>query len=205
MRFRSAISRGRIRWPGLSPVESDRTGLPTAFHGDADGHGDDDCRLRPDADRSGGRQAEYIYSLPVTLSVTLGISWLLAMTFCAVLAAAFIRAPKDRNQPSAPLPWLAAKCGALIRRRKGGSDSDQKGDFIGNTLGLLVGGVVKCSLSPHWSRLACWSQLFHCPSVRSFFQRTCEISSSFRSFCQRQPQSLKPMKPRNKSRPFSEH
>lgn len=42
-----------------------------------------------------GGGKEYIYSLPVTLSVTLGISWLLAMTFCVILAAAFIRADAD--------------------------------------------------------------------------------------------------------------
>jgi len=54
-----------------------------------------------------GGGAEYVYSLPVTLSTTLLLSWFLAMTMCVVLAAAFIRAPKDPNRPSAPLPWLA--------------------------------------------------------------------------------------------------
>ena len=53
-----------------------------------------------------GSKQEYIYSLPVTLSVTLGISWILAMTFCVILAAAVIRAPLDPTQPAAPLPWL---------------------------------------------------------------------------------------------------
>ena len=41
-----------------------------------------------------GSTREYVYSLPVTLSVTLALSWVLAMTFCTILAAAFIRAPK---------------------------------------------------------------------------------------------------------------
>ena len=53
-----------------------------------------------------GGSAEYVYSLPVTLSTTLLLSWLFAMSICVVLAAAFIRAPKDPNQPSAPLPRL---------------------------------------------------------------------------------------------------
>lgn len=53
-----------------------------------------------------GGAAEYIYSLPVTLSTTLLLSWLYAMTICVVLAAGIIRAPKDPNRASAPLPRL---------------------------------------------------------------------------------------------------
>ncbi|MEL7500439.1 MAG: efflux RND transporter permease subunit [Planctomycetota bacterium] len=53
-----------------------------------------------------GGSAEYVYSLPVTLSTTLLISWLFAMTICVILAAALIRAPKNPDVPSAPLPWL---------------------------------------------------------------------------------------------------
>ncbi|HBE66608.1 MAG TPA: AcrB/AcrD/AcrF family protein [Planctomycetaceae bacterium] len=62
----------------------------------------------------GGR--EYVYSLPVTLSTTLLLSWFLAMTFCVILAAAFIRAPKNPNAPSAPIPWLTALAGKLYSR-----------------------------------------------------------------------------------------
>ena len=78
-----------------------------------------------------GTQKEYVYSLPVTLSVTLIISWFLAMTFCSILAAKFIRAPKDPDKPSAPLPWLFAKLQALIPRKKTTSERDtQKTDFV---------------------------------------------------------------------------
>ena len=74
-----------------------------------------------------GSTREYVYSLPVTLSVTLGISWILAMTFCTILAGAFIRAPADPTKPSAPLPWLFAKVTALITRRsKAGSTADEQ-------------------------------------------------------------------------------
>lgn len=38
-----------------------------------------------------GGAAEYVYSLPVTVSTTLAISWILAMTFCVVLAGIVIR------------------------------------------------------------------------------------------------------------------
>ena len=53
-----------------------------------------------------GGAAEYVYSLPVTLSTTLLLSWLFAMSICVVLAAAFIRAPRHPDRPSAPLPYL---------------------------------------------------------------------------------------------------
>ena len=78
-----------------------------------------------------GSTREYVYSLPVTLSMTLGISWVLAMTFCTILAAAFIRAPADPTKPSAPLPWLFAKLIALTKRRRGtGEAADQESDPI---------------------------------------------------------------------------
>ncbi len=68
-----------------------------------------------------GNTQEYIYSLPVTLSITLGVSWILAMTFCTILAAAFIRPPRDPSRPSAPIPWLMSK---VFRRKPGSDDGD---------------------------------------------------------------------------------
>ncbi|MEM7314938.1 MAG: efflux RND transporter permease subunit, partial [Planctomycetota bacterium] len=50
-----------------------------------------------------GGAKEYVYSLPVTVSVTLAVSWLLAMTFCVILAAAIIRVPADPNRSSSPV------------------------------------------------------------------------------------------------------
>ena len=46
-----------------------------------------------------GSTREYVYSLPVTLSVTLGISWGLAMTFCTILAA-LIHSSSQGPRPS---------------------------------------------------------------------------------------------------------
>ena len=63
-----------------------------------------------------GGGAEYVYSLPVTLSTTLLISWFFAMTICVILAAAFIRAPRNPDVPSAPLPWLSAKLGTIFQK-----------------------------------------------------------------------------------------
>ena len=64
-----------------------------------------------------GGSAEYVYSLPVTLSTTLLISWFFAMSICVVLAAAFIRAPNDPTRPTAPLPWLSSLLGRKRRRK----------------------------------------------------------------------------------------
>jgi len=87
-----------------------------------------------------GTKKEYVYSLPVTLSVTLGISWLLATTFCTVLAAAFIRAPKDPTRPTAPVPWLISKLQALLGGPPG-EDGRQK-DLIDQTFRTVVRGAV---------------------------------------------------------------
>ncbi len=64
-----------------------------------------------------GVNREFIYSLPTTLSVMLAVSWLIAMTFCVILAAWFIRPPKDLAQPTAPLPWLMAKLSSFASSR----------------------------------------------------------------------------------------
>ena len=67
-----------------------------------------------------GGGKEYVYSLPVTLSTTLLLSWFLAMTICVILASAFIRAPKNPEVPDAPLPWLmymGGKTWKVIKQR----------------------------------------------------------------------------------------
>lgn len=66
-----------------------------------------------------GVNREFIYSLPITLSVMLAVSWVLAMTFCVILAAWFIRPPKDPSQPTAPLPWLVKKLSSLSGSQTG--------------------------------------------------------------------------------------
>ncbi|MBI1312631.1 AcrB/AcrD/AcrF family protein [bacterium] len=78
-----------------------------------------------------GSTREYVFSLPVTLSITLGISWILAMTFCTILAAAFIRAPVDPSKPSAPLPWLFSRLLSLTKRKSPQlASDDSKSDPI---------------------------------------------------------------------------
>ncbi|OYP34924.1 efflux RND transporter permease subunit [Rhodopirellula sp. MGV] len=53
-----------------------------------------------------GGGKEYVYSLPVTVSTTLALSWVLAMSLCVILAGLFIRAPKQ-DTPASPLVRLA--------------------------------------------------------------------------------------------------
>ena len=66
--------------------------------------------------QGGGK--EYVYSLPVTLSTTLLLSWFLAMTICVILSAAFIRGEANTEIPSAPLPWLSYQLGKMMQRGK---------------------------------------------------------------------------------------
>ena len=76
-----------------------------------------------------GSNSEFIFSLPITLSVMLGVSWMLAMTFCVILAARFIRVPVDSNRPTAPLPWLyfqTSKLAKRIFRRKRQSEGESE-------------------------------------------------------------------------------
>ena len=62
-----------------------------------------------------GSQREYVYSLPVTITVVLGLSYVLAMTFCVLLAYRFIRAPK--NPPTRRLSPVDRSCGRRSRSR----------------------------------------------------------------------------------------
>lgn len=91
-----------------------------------------------------GSKREYIYSLPVTLCITLGISWVLAMTLCTVLAAAFIRPPKDPTKPAAPVPWLFDKIQALLSRRKTGkvATSDGESDALDRAFRRVVRAAI---------------------------------------------------------------
>lgn len=91
-----------------------------------------------------GNTYEYIYSLPVTLSVTLGISWVLAMTFCVILAAWFIRAPKDPSQPSAPIERLFALGSRLFRKKTQADPVSQKSEsLIARTFGIVAGTAIR--------------------------------------------------------------
>lgn len=63
-----------------------------------------------------GGAKEYVYSLPVTVSTTLAVSWMLAMTLCVILAGLFIRVSANSNRPSSPVLWLFSVVGSLVVR-----------------------------------------------------------------------------------------
>ncbi|MEO9592010.1 efflux RND transporter permease subunit, partial [Rhodopirellula bahusiensis] len=86
-----------------------------------------------------GVNREFIYSLPTTLSVMLAVSWVLAMTFCVILAAWFIRPPKDPSKPTAPLPWLMAKIGSSKLASRFGRQPSVATDSAGQPIGQTAG------------------------------------------------------------------
>lgn len=105
-----------------------------------------------------GGGKEYVYSLPVTLSTTLLLSWFLAMTICVILSAAFIRAPKDLNVPSAPLPWLSYALGKAWRRAsKKDAESSSAADDDSNSENIflrLYGLTAHFALKMKWVTVA---------------------------------------------------
>ncbi|MFV1974489.1 MAG: efflux RND transporter permease subunit [Candidatus Scalindua sp.] len=77
-----------------------------------------------------GSTYEYIYSLPVTLTVTLAFSYVLAMTFCVLLAYWFIRPPKDPNKSMSPViqlaQWIKLKMGKGHKKTANESVNEKK-------------------------------------------------------------------------------
>ncbi len=66
-----------------------------------------------------GAKREYVFSLPVTLSITIGLSYLLSMTFCTLLAMWIIRPPRDPSRPGSPLGWLLFLARTAVGRARG--------------------------------------------------------------------------------------
>jgi len=117
----------------------------------------------------GGGQ-EYIYSLPVTLSTTLGISWVLAMTFCVILAATFIRASSDSSEQKSPLEkfgeLLAKWCKSLFRKQPNQKPTNDSSDSLPerakneNVVLRLYGSLAHVALKAKWSTLGIAVALF---------------------------------------------
>ena len=122
-----------------------------------------------------GGSAEYVYSLPVTLSTTLLLSWLFAMSICVVLAAAFIRAPKDPNRPSAPLPWISAQLERLRKSRskkKPSTDTGQENsneNIFTQIYGWSVGLAIKLKWITVFGSVAMLIAAMQLPVSSEFF------------------------------------
>jgi multidrug efflux pump subunit AcrB len=118
-----------------------------------------------------GSTREYVYSLPVTLSVTLGISWVLAMTFCSILAVAFVRAPKDPNRPAAPLPWLMSKLQLQLSRRKPNAPEADQGDFVDRWFRRTVRAAINAKFVTVAVAIALFGLVLMLPVKSEFFPK----------------------------------
>ncbi len=104
-----------------------------------------------------GSNGEFIYSLPITLSTMLGVSWVIAMTFCVIMASAFIRVSEDPRQTNAPIPWLYQKSkplfaklalrfriGKIQQSGQGGNNGvDLNDNFFFRTYGRMLGWTLR--------------------------------------------------------------
>lgn len=90
-----------------------------------------------------GSTREYIYSLPVTLTVTLALSYVLAMTFCVLLAYWFVKLPKDPSQSMSPVLQLV---NFVKKKLSKGSPRAQTGSKKRNVLTDLYPDLVHACL-----------------------------------------------------------
>ncbi len=76
-----------------------------------------------------GSSSEYVRSLPITISITLALSYILAMTFCTHLASVFIR-PAAPGVPHSPvLRWMQKLRGS--KPAPGGAPEQQRPEQTG--------------------------------------------------------------------------
>ena len=103
-----------------------------------------------------GGGKEYVYSLPVTLSTTLLLSWFLAMTVCVILSAAFIRAPKNPDVPNAPLPWIGYVGGNMWAsfRKKQSANKAESNEPAENLFLKIYGVTASAALRMKWLTVA---------------------------------------------------
>jgi len=118
-----------------------------------------------------GSKREYIFSLPVTLSITLAVSWVLAMTFCTILASMFIRIPADPTKPSAPLPWVMAKLQSLFQKKGESDDSAQNSDPLDRIFRRGVWIAIKFKLVTIGVAVALLILTFTLPVGSEFFPK----------------------------------
>ncbi|WP_404307421.1 efflux RND transporter permease subunit [Neorhodopirellula lusitana] len=105
-----------------------------------------------------GGGKEYVYSLPVTVSTTLALSWVLAMTLCVVLAGVLIRPPKP-GEPASPVirlgqrlrGWLPARWRSAVTSGSGNaSNATERRDGM---VQRIYGATLMVALRWKWSVL----------------------------------------------------
>jgi multidrug efflux pump subunit AcrB len=74
-----------------------------------------------------GSTREYIYSLPVTITVVLLLSYVLAMTFGVLLSYWFVKAPVDPDASLSPVVQMFAKLKKLVSKKESPKAKDKGG------------------------------------------------------------------------------
>ena len=118
-----------------------------------------------------GSKREYVFSLPVTLSITIGLSYVLAMTFCTLLAAWFIRPPKDPSKPESPMGWLVYLIKKLFTRGRPGGEPEHKSHGPAAWYVVLVKPCIKYRYLTIAAALALFVVALKLPVGTEFFPR----------------------------------
>ncbi|QDV69354.1 Toluene efflux pump membrane transporter TtgH [Rosistilla carotiformis] len=105
-----------------------------------------------------GGGKEYVYSLPVTVSTTLALSWLLAMSLCVILAGVFIRAPQPDESGSPVLAGFAvlSRWSSRWRKRTADGSESRTGHRSTENLAFRTYGVIgHIAVAAKWTTALC--------------------------------------------------
>ena len=130
----------RLQGEGLSPYEAARRGAQQLSFPMLIATGTTIGAFFPMVIGLQGATKEYIYSLPITITVVLGLSWVMAMTFCVILAYWFIKAPRDPSASLSPLVQLSG----FIRHKRGLPPKDASKASERGFMRLFAGFVRAC-------------------------------------------------------------
>jgi multidrug efflux pump subunit AcrB len=131
----------RLQGEGLSPYEAARRGAKQLSFPMLIATGTTIGAFFPMVIGLQGPTKEYIYSLPITITVVLGLSWVMAMTFCVVLAYWFIKAPEDPSASLSPAVRLVGFIREKLAISREAATADSDGGFM-----TLFAGFVRVSL-----------------------------------------------------------
>ena len=123
-----------------------------------------------------GGSREYVYSLPVTVSTTLALSWILAMTFCVLLAGVLIR--ESQGESTSPLVDFFGRGLSVVRsiagRKKSAALREDKTRASHPDPTLLAGYAVAVRFAIKHKWLTVCSILVLCAAIISL-----PVSSEF--------------------------
>ena len=115
-----------------------------------------------------GGGKEYVYSLPVTVSTTLALSWLLAMTLCVILAGIFIRAPRE-GETGSPVIALLKRTRSLFRRKSAQQSPPRQANLAFWLYEILGGIAIRAKWATAFATLALMVGIMCLPVSSEFF------------------------------------